>query len=213
MSTDFLTVADSQERLGGIPPERICLHPSPGTATEEDFYAAMDRRDGIYELVDGVLVRKPVGLYESVVALELAFYLQAFVHQHKLGLVAGADGMMKIVPGQIRYPDVSFISWGRLRGHDLRKEKVPRLAPDLAVEVLSESNTKAEMDAKVREYFAGGVSLVWIIDPESESAEVYTAVHQVERIGADGSLSGEQVLPGFEVGLRDLFERARGGKP
>ncbi len=127
MSTGYLTVADLQEQLGGIPPERICLYPPPGTATEDDLYAAMDRRDGIYELVDGVLVRKPMELYESIIAVEILYLLKRFVDERNLGKVAGADGMMKILPHQIRYPDVAFISWDRLQGHNLRKEKAPRL--------------------------------------------------------------------------------------
>jgi Uma2 family endonuclease len=170
----------------------------------------MERKDGIYELVDGVLVRKPMGLYESVVAIEIAYLLKSFVDKHRLGLVAGADGMMKIVPGQIRYPDVAFISWDRLEGHNLRKEKAPRLAPNLAIEVLSESNTPAEIAEKLREYFAGGVSLAWVIDPESESAEVYTSATEPQRVDAGGTLSGGDVLPGFELSLGDVFERASG---
>jgi Uma2 family endonuclease len=155
-------------------------------------------------------VRKPIGLYESVVAIEIAYLLKFFVDKHRLGLVAGADGMMKIVPGQIRYPDVAFISWDRLEGRNLRKEKAPRLAPNLAVEVLSESNTPAEIEEKLREYFEGGVSLAWVIDPESESAEVHTSATEQRHVDAGGTLSGGQVLPGFELSLGDVFAKASG---
>ena len=208
MSTVFPTVAELQEHLAGIAPERICLDPPPGTATEEDLLAAMARRDGIYELIDGVLVRKPMGFYESIIAAELLQLVGSFVKQHNLGKVAGADGMLKILPMQVRYPDVAFVSWERLEGHDLRTERVPHLAPDLAIEVLSAGNTKEEMNQKLREYFAGGVRLVWIIDPATETAVEHWEVDQHTQVASGGSLSGRNVLPGFEVNLAELFAGA-----
>jgi Uma2 family endonuclease len=208
MATVFPTVAELQDQLGGIPPARICLEPQPGTATEDDLLEAMTRRDGIYELVDGVLVKKPPGFYEAIIALEIGRLLGNFVEQHDLGKVAGADGMLKILPPQVRYPDVAFVSWDRLAGHNLRKERVPHLAPDLAIEVLSESNTRREMEQKVQEYFAGGVRLVWIIDPGAETAVEYTAADQAVDIETGGTLSGRDVPPGFVLNLRDLFDRS-----
>jgi Uma2 family endonuclease len=206
MPTAFPTVAELQEQLGGIPPERICLEPPPGSATEEDLLEAMARRDGIYELVDGVIVRKPMGYYESVLAAELIKLLGKFVDKHRLGKLAAPDGMLKILPPQIRYPDVTFVSWERLAGHDLKRERVPHLAPDLAIEVLSESNTPEEIDQKVQEYFQGGVRLVWVINPETETAVEYTAVDQATRVEAGGTLCGRDVLPGFTLRLKQLFE-------
>jgi Uma2 family endonuclease len=168
----------------------------------------MARGDGIYELVDGVLVSKPMGFYEAIVALKIGRLLGNFVEQHNLGEVAGADGMLKILPPQVRYPDVSFVSWERLAGHDLSKERVPHIAPDLAVEVLSESNTLEEIEEKVSEYFAGGVRLVWVIDPEALAAVEYTAVDKATKIESGGILSGRDVLLGFELRLREVFEAA-----
>ena len=66
-----------------------------------------------------------------------------------------------------------FHSWNRLPGRESPKEPIPDLAPDLAVEVLSEGNTKAEMTRKVREYFDAGVILVWLIDPRKRTAQVF----------------------------------------
>jgi Uma2 family endonuclease len=208
MSTVFPTVADLQDQLRGIPPERICLYPQPGTATEEDLLAAMARGDGIYELIDGVIVRKPMGFYEAVVAAAIIRIMGNFVKQQNLGVVAGADGMLKILPPQVRYPDVAYVSRERLAGHNLRKERVPHIAPDLAIEVLSESNTPEEIDEKVSEYFQGGVRLVWVIDPEAETAVEYTAVDKATKIESGGVLSGRDVLPSFKLSLRELFDNA-----
>src|SRR5262249_14851888 len=79
--------------------------------------------------------------------------------------------------------------------------------PDLAVEILSPSNTRKEMQIKLKEYFLGGVKLVWIINPEKRTAEVYTAPDKVTAIPAGGSLDGDNVLPGFTLPLATLFAK------
>jgi Uma2 family endonuclease len=204
----YSTISDLPERLGGIPLERICLKPHPGSATEVDLIAAMARKDGIYELVTGVLVRKPMWFFEAIIGAEIISLLGDFLDRQNLGLLAGANGTLKILPPQIRYPDVSFVTWERLAGHNLRKERVPHIAPDLAIEVLSESNTPEEIEEKVSEYFQGGVRLVWVIDPQAETAVEYTAVNKATKVEAGGILPGRDVLPGFELNLRQLFENA-----
>ena len=105
---------------------------------------------------------------------------------------------------------MSFISWERLGSRRLSEHPILLVAPDLAVEALSSANTDAEMDRKLREYFAAGVRLVWYIDPETRTANSYTGVEQHDVIAEDGSLRGEPVLPGFELVLRRLFAEAEG---
>ena len=78
----------------------------------------------------------------------------------------------------------------------------------VAVEVLSETNTKKEMDAKLKRYFEAGVKLVWYVDPKSRSAVAYTAPTDATQIGPDGELNGGDVLPGFSLSLPWLFEEA-----
>jgi Uma2 family endonuclease len=82
---------------------------------------------------------------------------------------------------------------------------VPQLAPDLAVEVLSPSNTRAEMARKRGEYFRAGVRLVWEIDPRKRGVRVYTAADQFTDLSAGDALDGGTVLPGFTLPLADLF--------
>jgi Uma2 family endonuclease len=82
-----------------------------------------------------------------------------------------------------------------------------RVAPDLAVEIISEGNTEGEMNLKLDEYFAAGVRLVWYIDPGTRSAQIYTAREQSETIGQSGVLDGRDVLPGFQLVLGELFAR------
>jgi Uma2 family endonuclease len=86
---------------------------------------------------------------------------------------------------------------------------IPDLAPDLAVEMLSEGNTKAEMARKVQEYFDAGVILVWLIDPRKRTARVFSSVGKSTLVRADQALDGGPVLPGFVLPLSDLLDRSR----
>src|SRR5262249_42482795 len=108
----------------------------------------------------------------------------------------------------VRKPDVGFTSFARIHSQPKPTRKTLPFAPDLAVEVLSPSNTTAEMEKKLTEYFASGARLVWHIEPELRAGRVFTAVNQWQDIGPDGVLTGSDVLPGFELSLKRLFEKA-----
>jgi Uma2 family endonuclease len=205
------TVADLLHDLDDIPANRVWMRPTPGTATEQDVIDAEVRYNRLCELVDGVLVEKAMGFFESRLAVVLIVLIERFLEDNKLGIVVGADGMMRISPGLVRIPDVSFVSWDRLPGRKVPRTPIPNLAPDLAVEVLSESNTRREMQRKLREYFAAGVQLVWYFDPETITADVYTSA-DAEPIHVDenGVLDGGDVLPGFKLSIREWFARAEG---
>jgi Uma2 family endonuclease len=203
------TVAELLERLGDVPPHRVRWKPYPGTATEQDVIAAeaaLDKR--LCELVDGTLVEKPMGQYESRLGGVLFFFIEAYLGEHDLGICYPADAMLRIVPSRVRLPDVSFVSWDKLPNRELPAEPIANLVPDLAVEVLSESNTPREMKGKREEYFRGGARLVWEIYPKTQSARVYISPDQFQEIGPDGELSGGDVLPGFILPLKQLFARA-----
>lgn len=202
------TVADMHQHLGGIPLERIRVVPSPGTATERDVLQAKTRYGRVCELVDGVLVEKAMGYYESRVAAALIFFLELFLRDHDLGIVLAPDGVLAILPGQVRAADVAFLDWRHFPDRKLPAAQVPALAPDLAVEILSPSNTGAEMDRKLRDYFQAGVRLVWLIDAERRTAVVYRSPHNSTSLAPDQSLEGEDVLPGFSLPLADLFQKA-----
>jgi Uma2 family endonuclease len=118
--------------------------------------------------------------------------------------------MIKITTGLIRIPDVTFISWDHLPGRAIPAEPIPKVPIDLAVEVLSKSNTRREMKRKLGDYVASGARLVWYIDPRKRTARVYAADDEGTEIGEDDSLEGGEVLPGFSLPLRTLLDSARG---
>jgi Uma2 family endonuclease len=200
-----LSIAELAERLGGIPRSRIRRDPVPGTATERDILAIHARERRLCELIDGTLVDKPMGYEESLVAVELIRFLANFVRKRKLGLVAGEGGMLKLVPGLVRIPDVSFVAFDRLPGRKLSGQPIPHMAPNLAVEVLSKSNTKREMERKLVDYFDAGVELVWFINPKPRTVEVVSALDDRTLLKVGQTLTGGAVLPGFKLKLRDLF--------
>jgi Uma2 family endonuclease len=202
-----VTIADLLKRLGNIPANRVRLHPTPGTATEKDLLAVLDHENRPCELVDGTLVEKPMGYEESVLALKIGTFLNVFVLPRDLGMVSGPDGTIKLFAGLIRIPDVAFASWNCFPDRKEPKTPIPHIAPDLAVEVLSRSNTKPEMARKVGEYFKAGVKLVWLVDPKKKTVRVYTAVDQFVLLKEDQTLDGGDVLPGFSVPIAKLFRR------
>ena len=200
-----LTLADILRQLGGISPKRIRFRPAPGTATEEDVVKIRDRERRLFELVDGVLVEKVMGYWESVLAIELAGLLRDFVKPRKLGTLAGEAGMLRLSPGLVRIPDLSFISRARLAHHRRARAPILPLAPDLAIEVVSEGNTRREMARKVSEYFASGCRLVWLVDPRTRTVAVYTSTAKPIMLTEKQVLTGGDVLPGFRLPLRKLF--------
>ena len=210
VSTKGLTVADLLERFGPMPDGRIRTDPPPGTATEQDVIDIEARESRLCELVDGVLVEKTGELYLSHLAVQLTCFVAESVRRNRQGIVLGAGGMVRLAPGLVRIPDGSFVSWDQLPERRVPRVPIADLAPDLAVEVISPSNTAREMERKLQDYLAAGVRLVWYVYPEPQEVHVYTAErHDV--LTLDQELSGGDVLPGFVLPLRQLFEESQQG--
>jgi Uma2 family endonuclease len=207
VSTRTPTVADLLAALG-VPAERVVSKPWPGTATVDDVVAIHDRENRLCELVHGVLVEKAMGFLESSLAGVLIQLLRNFLDQHRLGVVAGEGGMIRLSPNLVRIPDVSFVSRDQFPEGRVGCEPVPFLSPTLAVEVLSSSNTKAEMDQKLVDYFAAGSKLVWYLDPADRTVRVYTSPETFTTLDESQTLDGGNVLPGFRLPIREWFERA-----
>jgi len=203
------TVADLYRRFGPIPFERIRQNPPPGCGTVDDVIRLSDHEDRLYELVDGILVAKTAGYEESCIAGRILTLLNIFVEPRGLGLVAGADGTIQLDMNLVRIPDVSFVSWERVPGGAVPREPVPLLAPDLAVEVISRSNTPKEMGEKLQDYFEKGVRLVWYVRPRNRVEDVYTSPSHFTRLTISAQLGGGDVLPGFSVQVGELFQKPK----
>lgn len=198
------TFADVLERLGGISPGRVVARPYP--AAEDDLLAYHARTDRGCELIDGYLVEKSMGSSESNLGGWLINLVTNHVSRDRIGLILGAGGMVRLLPDQIRMPDVCFVPWDRCPGRRRPTGNVWQIAPTLAAEVLSQSNTTGEMLRKRRDYFAAGVLLVWEIDPETRAVEVFTTPETPDaRLTIADTLDGGAALPGFVLPLAELF--------
>lgn len=207
MVTRYRHAAEWLHDLGDVPPDRIIMDPWPGTATEKDLLTFVERDKRLCELIDGTLVEKPMGFLESLVAVALITALNNFVRGRNLGVVSGEAGTLRMASGRIRLPDVAYISFADMPGGRVPPEPVPTLPPTIAAEVLSETNTAAEIRQKLREYFESGCRLAWIIDPVARTVAVYEGPSDepARVLGEADVLDGGGALPGFGLPVSDLF--------
>lgn len=167
----------------------------------------LPKDDGKYELVDGELVlMSPAHLDHGAICSTLIISLGAYVKSKKMGIVADGQTGFWMSNGNLRAPDISFVS---KKTYD-SLERLPtgffKGAPDLAVEVFSRTERKKQLDGKIADYFASGTKRVWVIYPKSRSARIFQSPHKKRLIGENELLEGEDVVPGFSVRLDELFE-------
>jgi len=172
-------------------------------ATEADLLS--QPADGSkYELVDGEIRVSPGGARHGHIEMKLGSRLLAFATTHQLGHVFGSSVGFRLPGGNVRSPDVSFVSAGRFPA-----EKIPDdfadLAPDLAVEVVSPGDRARQVLDKVGEYLDAGVRLVWVIDPKKAKAVAYRSLSDAQELGPQEALKGGDVLPGFSCRLQDIL--------
>ena len=174
--------------------------------TAEEF-ANMPSDGKRYDLVKGRLVEvcRPKYIHGRL-QTRFARHLDIFTDENKLGAVVTESGhILARNPDTVRGPDVAFIAQARLE-HQEPTGFIPN-GPDLAVEIVSPNDTTKEVMDKIKEYFRAGTRLVWVVYPEMQEVYVYagssTNVHIVD---INGTLDGGDVLPGFALPLRDVFQ-------
>jgi Uma2 family endonuclease len=175
--------------------------------TVEEFANRPQPRDGSREeLVRGVVITMPPPRFRhGKLQLRIGSLLDQFVRPRRLGQVVVETGVItERDPDTVRGPDVAFWSVDRLP-LDQEPEVYPDTAADLCVEVLSPDETPQKVAAKVQEYLACGVRLVWYVDPEAQTVTVYRPGQPERRLTAADTLSGEDVLPGFSCPVVELF--------
>jgi Uma2 family endonuclease len=176
------------------------------TYTPEDLLTLPeDGKD--YELVDGLLVERHMGMRSSYIGGRIGRMLGSHCDEQDAGAVFPADASYQCFPdhpNKVRKPDVSLI----------RKEKQPavqmpgghsRIAPDLAVEVVSPNDVVDDVDEKIMEYLAVGVQLVWVVRPQSRMVEIHRADGTSSILRANQEITGEKVLPGFRCQVGAFF--------
>ncbi len=130
-----------------------------------------------------------------------------FLDENDLGDLVGSEGSIRLWPGLVRLPDVTFVLWEKYPNRERPTKPIPDLVPDLAIEVLSKSNTPAEMQRKLKEYFQAGAHLVWMVDPVSRTIDVYTSPDKWITLNEEQTIDGGDVLPGLKLTLKSIFAR------
>lgn len=171
--------------------------------TAEDFLGLDD--NGL-ELLDGEIQEKRMGTASSYVGTEIVSELRNWVKPRNLGVVLNSEAGYRIWPDRpdhLRKPDASFVSRSKM------PSELPagwlHVAPDLAVEVVSPGDTAGYLNDKLADYAAAGVTLTWVIYPDSRQARIYRDGHETAFVQEEGILSGEDVLPGFTLHLVDVL--------
>jgi Uma2 family endonuclease len=175
--------------------------------TADEFWELSQQNDRRIELHDGVIVEMAASSAKpGIVASRLNRLIDTFVDEHKLGYVVTAEGGFELSPGNVVAPDVTFVS----------KERVPqlpdryfKLAPDLAVEVVSPTDSVKQVLRKAAQYIVAGSRLVWIFFPDDRTVTMCRPSESgginIQEISEEDTLSGGDVLPGFSVKVKDIF--------
>lgn len=172
---------------------------------KHDFPELPDRRG--YELIDGEWVEKNMGAQAGIVVLNVNARVRAHAGTHQAGLAFASDAGYEIFPtkpNRVRKPDGSFIRRGRLPG-----DKPPRghlrIAPDLAIEVVSPNDLAEDTEERVADFLGAGTPLLWVLYPNTRTVYVFRQDGSVSRLTTTDELSGEDALPGFACRVEELF--------
>jgi Uma2 family endonuclease len=185
---------------------------------QERFYSADDlwtlSQDPHYsetrlELSEGVLIEmSPSGTTHGIFTLKLGRFIGGFVEEHNLGYTTGAETgyiLFKNPNGKdtVRAPDVGYIAAHRLP--DGPPDGYAPVAPDLAVEVVSPTDSADDIQSKLRDYLKYGVRMIVYVYPKSKTLNVHTP-HGTRILTTDDTFDGGDVLPGFSIAVADIFK-------
>jgi Uma2 family endonuclease len=172
-------------------------------AMTEAELMALPRDGWKRELVDGEIVVSPAGAPHGSIIVEVTGQLRDHVKPRGLGHLFDSSTGCWMPSGNLRVPDVSFVSHERMPGGVA--EGFLEVVPDLVVEVLSPGDSQRRILDKVGEYLAAGVRMVWVVDRIERIAVSYRSLTNVRVVHEDDDLDGEDVVPGFRCRLRDVF--------
>ena len=157
-----------------------------------------------YELVDGEILVSPAGMRHSEVISNIIGLIWEFLQKNPIGKVYGSDVGIMFPSGNVRSPDVTYVRNTKLPGGE-SPETFGELIPDLAVEVLSPTDSLKQLGRKIGEFLENGVPLVWLVDPARQTVTVYRSLTDTQQLTSNDLITAEPVLPGFSVPVRRFF--------
>ena len=179
--------------------------PDTGRLLTVEEFASLPDYENRTELVRGRLVREPpAGFEHGHLAAVVAHRLKSFADANDLGLVLAAETGFLLFddPPTVRAPDAAFVAKERLPPD---RHGFAHLAPDLAVEIVSPSNTVAQVQDKVCDYLDAGTRMVWIVEPRRQTVMVYRSRDDIHLLTGADVIDGGEVLPGFRLAVAELF--------
>jgi Uma2 family endonuclease len=162
---------------------------------------------GHYELIDGELKERNASVLSCLISSEVNRLLGDHCRGRGQGWLFSAELGYRCFswnPRRVRGADVSFIRADRLTAEVLAEGHCT-IPPDLAVEVVSPNDLASELNLKIEEYLRAGVGLVWVVDPEIRTVDIYRSNGTVDRLRENDRLCGEDVVPGFECQVAAFF--------
>jgi Uma2 family endonuclease len=184
------------------------LKPKGAFWTDTELLALGANTDVKYELWDGkIIAMSPARPKHGAVIARLSYYLGAHIYENKLGEIFDGQTGFRLGTQNCFQPDISFVSRERMKlilPHGM--EGMFDAAPDLAVEVLSPSDSITKSEKKMQLYLAHGTRLGWMIDTKNKTARVYRPGEAFELLKGDKALTGIPVLPSFRISLAKIFE-------
>ncbi len=174
----------------------------------DDELMALDSKDGRkHELWRGrIVTMSPAGAGHGDIIMRLAAALATYVYEHRLGLVYDGQTGFRLSIDFCFCPDLSFVSHERAKLILPVREKLFHGAPDLAVEVLSPTDSITKTEEKLNRLLAHGTRIAWMVDLKQKSVRVYRGTRKFELLGQGRHLTGNAVLPGFRFAIARLFE-------
>jgi Uma2 family endonuclease len=161
---------------------------------------------GRCELIEGEIIQmSPSGGLHGLIGMRMLRHLDRYVQAHDLGELTLAETGFRL--GQdthtVRAPDIALIASDRVE--QAKTEKFIPIPPDLAVEVNSPSDAIGDVVAKVQWWLAHCTRAVWVVDPKSQTVTTYHPDGSARVVHLNETLTGGDVLPGFELPLDKLF--------
>jgi Uma2 family endonuclease len=173
------------------------------TAEEFEAFALQPaNKDKRLELIAGEIIEVVSNQEASWLALRIGYFISSYLDQHPIGYATGADGGYQVGDNRC-IPDVGYIS--KSRQPKRTKVAYNPQPPDLAVEVISPSDTMRDILAKVANYLAAG-TVVWVFFYDTTEAQVYVPGQPVRMLSIEDTLDGGDILPGFTLPLKKVFD-------
>lgn len=176
--------------------------------TDDEFYAFCQANPSlrIEREADGqIIFEMPTNTKTGLRNADLVADIVIWNRKTKLGVVTDSRAGFTLPDMSIRAPDVAWISherWDVLS--EKERDKFARICPDFVIELMSDSDEKYTLPAKMEKYLQNGVRLGWVVNPFTKQTTIYRPDHEPEIKSFDDELSGEDVLLGFTMRLSDL---------